>query len=65
MESIKKYEYMVTYSYQNGIGRICVTTTRPIQNYDDVENLDITIREANGFDNAFATNFILLRTYFE
>ncbi|MFR4584662.1 hypothetical protein [Clostridium cadaveris] len=62
---MRKYEYMVVYSFQNGIGRIKITMEKPIENYKDVEQLDTTIRKANGTLNAFVTNFKLLREYEE
>ncbi|NEZ48034.1 hypothetical protein FDF74_12770 [Clostridium niameyense] len=62
---MKKYEYMVIYSFGQGIGRIQITTLKLIENYDDVETLDKIIREHNGIDNAFAIDFKLLREYTE
>lgn len=40
-----KYEYMVIYSFGNGIGRICITGDKEILSYADVESLDTIIRE--------------------
>lgn len=62
---MKKYEYMVVYSFPGGIGRIQITTENPVKNYADVEKFDETIRESNGISNAFAIDFKLLRKYKE
>ncbi len=60
---MKKYEYMVVYSFQHGTGRIAITAEKPISSYDDIENIDKTIRKANGLETAFAIDFKLLREY--
>ena len=62
---IKKYEYMVVYSFLGGLGRIQIITEKPIESYDDVQSLDETIKKSNGLTNVFATDFKLLREYEE
>jgi len=57
------YEYMVTYISEGHTGRICITRNRTIDNYDDVESLDETIRKINVHKNAIALDFKLLREY--
>ena len=62
---MKKYEYMVVYSFSQGMGRIQIITQKSIASYDDVEALDKTIREHNGINKAFAIDFKLLKEYTE
>lgn len=62
---LKKYEYMVVYSFNLGIGRVQIITPKPIKTYIDVENLDKTVKEHNGITNAMVIDFKLLREYEE
>lgn len=62
---MKIYEYMVVYSFQNGVGRSRIRTEKPIKTYTDVERLDTVIKESNGMPKAFVTDFKLLRIYKE
>lgn len=61
---MKVYEYMVVYSHDKGIGRICITKDREIKSYTDVECIDKLIKETNGL-NAITTDFKLLRIYYK
>lgn len=42
---MKLYEYMVTYCYPGGNGRVDVTIDKEINSYDDVESVDKIVRE--------------------
>ena len=59
-----RFEYMVIYTIkdQEGHGRICITTDKKIEGYNDVENLDKVIKKKIGID-VFVIDFKLLRTY--
>lgn len=59
-----KYEYMVVYHYQNGMGRIRITTDSKIDEYKDVEKLDQYLKDTKpGIQGLMVTDFKLLRTY--
>lgn len=60
---MKKYEYMVVYSFQGGVGRIQLTSEKLVETYTDVEKFDAIIRESTRMPNAFTTDFKLLREY--
>lgn len=62
---MKKYEYMVIYSLNNGIGRIRIISEKFIKSYDDIERIDEIIRGYKGMETALVINFKLLREYEE
>ena len=62
---MKKYEYMVIYSLNNGIGRIRIISEKFIKSYDDIERIDEIIRGYKGMETALVIDFKLLREYEE
>lgn len=62
---MKKYEYMVIYSLNNGIGRMRIISEKFIKSYDDIERIDEIIRGYKGMETALVINFKLLREYEE
>ena len=62
---MKKYEYMVVYSLNNGIGRMRIISKKFIKSYDDIERIDEIIRGYKGMETALVINFKLLREYEE
>lgn len=66
---MKKYEYMVIYSFKNnftqGTGRVCIVLGNSIQSYSEIEELDKTIRKHHGMESAFVIDYKLLREYEE
>ena len=62
---MRKYEYMVVYQHNTGVGRMQIITTKKVESYEDVEKLDQTIRNSNKIMSSFVTNFKLLREFDE
>ena len=62
---MKKYEYMVIYSLNNGIGRMRIISKNFIKSYDDIERIDEIIRGYEGMETALVLDFKLLREYEE
>ena len=62
---MKKYEYMVIYSLNNGIGRMRIISKNFIKSYDDIERIDEIIRGYEGMETALVIDFKLLREYEE
>ena len=62
---MKKYEYMVIYSLNNGIGRMRIISKKFIKSYDDIERIDEIIRGYKEMETALVINFKLLREYEE
>lgn len=62
---MKKYEYMVIYSLNNGIGRMRIISEKFIKSYDDIERIDEIIRGYKGMETALVIDFKLLREYEE
>lgn len=62
---MKKYEYMVIYSLNNGIGRMRIISEKLIKSYDDIERIDEIIRGYKGMETALVIDFKLLREYEE
>lgn len=62
---MKKYEYMVVYAFDGGIGRIQITTEKLIKSYVNIDGIATEVKKHNGLCNAFAIDFKLLREYEE
>jgi len=60
-----KYEYMVVYSHDRGNGRIKINRDKEVESYSDVEDMDKVIRDFNGMESVFVTDFKLLRIFQE
>lgn len=60
---MRRYQYLVAYSFQGGVGRTFVTCTEPIDSDDRVESVERSIRVSNGIETVAMMNFQLLRCY--
>ena len=60
---MKKYEYMVIYSLNNGIGRIRIISEKFIKSYDDIERIDEIIRGYKGMETALVINFKFIYSF--
>lgn len=58
---MKKYEYMIVYACHAITGRCSITTDRLIDSYERIEEIDATIKEQLGRNNAIVIDFKLLR----
>jgi hypothetical protein len=56
-----KYEYMIIYETEIGIGRCCLTTITPIDTFEKITEIDKMLVDKNHFRQAMVVNFKLLR----
>ena len=59
-----KYEYMVTYSMKDGVGRAFITIDKIINSEKDIDKLDDLLTKENN-SRTIVTDFKLLREYYE
>lgn len=62
---MKRYEYMINYSYPRGRGRMRIVSSDKIKSYEDIEKIDEVVRSNKNDPKAFVTDFKLLREYDE
>lgn len=60
---MKRYQYLVAYSFRSGTGRTFVTCSDPIDSVDRVESVERSIQDNNGLDSVAMISFQLLRSY--
>lgn len=57
-----QYQYMVPYSFGNGVGRAFITRTAPMSTPEDIEDIEKQLREKNGYMCAVTGFFLLSHT---
>lgn len=57
-----QYQYMVTYTFANGNGRVFVTRAAPIASPEDIEAIEAIQNERHGFTCAISGFFLLSHT---
>ena len=59
---MEQYQYMVTYTFANGNGRVFITRTAPIASPEDIEAIEAIMNDRNGFKCAISGFFLLSHT---
>lgn len=57
-----QYQYMVTYAFQGGVGRMFLTRNAPIVSPEDIEGIETLNNERNGFTCGITGFFLLSHT---